>query len=74
MTALTKRENQVCKLIVEGLNNKEIADRLGTSTRTVEEQRKAVFKKSGVRNAVELTLAVYGIKQFGPVAAETEIA
>lgn len=52
---LTERQKAVCDLLIEGLSNKEISERLGISHRTVEEHRAEVFRKMGVRNAVELT-------------------
>lgn len=51
---LTERQQHVCDLLVLGLSSKEISARLGISPRTVEEHRAEVFRKMGVRNAVEL--------------------
>jgi two-component system response regulator DctR len=51
---LTSREREVMELIVAGLYNKVIADRLGIAVRTVEVHRARVFEKMGVRSAVEL--------------------
>lgn len=55
---LTERERDVMHLVVEGLPNKLIADRLGISVRTVEVHRARVFEKVGVRSAVELANAL----------------
>lgn len=52
--ALTTRQQAVCDLLILGLSSKEISARLGISRRTVEEHRAQVFRKVGVRNAVEL--------------------
>jgi DNA-binding NarL/FixJ family response regulator len=51
---LTKREMQILKLITEGVNNKEIADQLGKSIRTIETHRFNIMKKMKVNNVVEL--------------------
>lgn len=51
---LTERQQSVCDLLVLGLSSKEISARLGISHRTVEEYRAEVFRRKGVRNAVEL--------------------
>ena len=51
---LTERERDVMHLVVEGLPNKLIADRLDISTRTVEVHRSRVFDKMEVKSAVEL--------------------
>ena len=40
--------------IVQGLSNKEIAERFDKSIRTVETQRFKLMKKLGVKNVVEL--------------------
>ncbi len=51
---LTERESDVMRLVVAGLPNKLIADRLGISVRTVEVHRARVFDKMEVKSAVEL--------------------
>jgi len=51
---LTERERHVMALVVEGLPNKLIADRLDISVRTVEVHRARVFEKMEVKSAVEL--------------------
>lgn len=44
---LTKREGEVQEFIVRGLSNREIADRLGLSTRTVEGHIARLYQKTG---------------------------
>ncbi len=51
---LTEREADVMRLVLQGLPNKLIADRLGISVRTVEVHRARVFDKMEVKSAVEL--------------------
>lgn len=51
---LTPREREVFHLIAEGLTTKEIARKLGTSTKTAENHRTRVLGKLGVRNTAEL--------------------
>ena len=51
---LTERERNVMQLVLEGLPNKLIADRLNISIRTVEVPRARVFEKMEVKSAVEL--------------------
>ncbi|MEY9580972.1 DNA-binding CsgD family transcriptional regulator [Bradyrhizobium diazoefficiens] len=54
VAALTSKQRQVCELVAEGLSNKEIGVRLGIGHRTVEFHRAQVYRRLGVRNAVEL--------------------
>ena len=51
---LSKRETEVLRLIVEGLANKEIADRLQLSVRTAEKHRQRIMEKLGIHRATEL--------------------
>jgi two-component system response regulator DctR len=55
LSELTEREREVMALVVEGLPNKSIADRLDISVRTVEVHRSRIFDKMSVRSAIELT-------------------
>jgi two-component system response regulator DctR len=55
LAELTEREREVMVLVVEGLPNKSIADRLDISVRTVEVHRARIFDKMHVRSAIELT-------------------
>lgn len=54
LAELTDRERDVLGLVVEGLPNKLIADKLDISVRTVEVHRARVFDKMDVKSAVEL--------------------
>lgn len=51
---LTEREIEIIKLIVEGLSNKEIADKLFISPRTVDTHRTNLMKKLEVNNVAGL--------------------
>ncbi len=52
--ALTKRENEILKLVAEGKSNKQIAEELQLSVRTVETHRHNLIKKLGIKNASQL--------------------
>ena len=54
LAGLTEREQEVMRCVVDGLANKEMADTLGISVRTVEVHRARIVEKMGVRSAVEL--------------------
>lgn len=51
---LSPRENEVLSMILEGLLNKQIADKLDITVRTVEVHRAHIMEKMDARNAVEL--------------------
>lgn len=51
---LTQRELEIIKCISEDLVNKQIADRLFISERTVETHRKNIFRKTGVHSVLAL--------------------
>ncbi|MBV8659057.1 MAG: response regulator transcription factor [Burkholderiales bacterium] len=54
LAKLSARERQVMDRILAGKLNKQIADELGVTMRTVEVHRANVFAKMAVRSAVEL--------------------
>lgn len=57
---LTKREEEVARLVAEGATNREIARLLFLSPKTVERHVSNVFKKVGVRNRAELASRLSG--------------
>ena len=50
----TPREREVLRLVWGGLSNREIADRLGISSRTIEAHRASLMKKLRVANTAQL--------------------
>ncbi len=52
--ALTDREQEILQLIWSGLKNKEIAEQLKISVKTVEAHRANMMKKVRVSNAAQL--------------------
>ncbi len=50
----TTRERELIQLLAEGLSNKEAADKLGISVKTVETHRAAVMRKLGLHSIGEL--------------------
>ncbi|HSR89383.1 MAG TPA: response regulator transcription factor [Candidatus Udaeobacter sp.] len=54
-SALTAREQQVMEMLARSLTNREIAEQLEISVKTVDTHRGHVMKKLGLRNNSELT-------------------
>src|SRR6201998_4493991 len=52
---LTPREQEIVKLVAEGYTNKQIAETLVISEKTVERHRANILDKLGMRDRVELT-------------------
>ena len=60
---LTPREQQVLRLVEQGLKNREIARELGIRAGTVKIHLKHIFEKTGVRG--RYGLAIFGMKDKG---------
>lgn len=58
---LTQREREVMTLVVAGKLNKQIADELNISMKTVEAHRARVMEKMGVRTLAELVKAAMSV-------------
>ncbi|MER3446161.1 MAG: hypothetical protein C4291_04675 [Candidatus Dadabacteria bacterium] len=53
---LTKREEEILNLIVQGYRNKPIADKLFISENTVKNHIRNIFRKLGINNRLNLIL------------------
>jgi len=58
--SLTKREKEIISLVVDGLTNKEIADKLFISIRTVDSHKNNIMQKLNLKSSVDLVK--YAIK------------
>lgn len=56
LSELTERERAVAMAVAEGVSNKEVARRLNITERTVKAHLGAVFRKTGVRDRMQLLL------------------
>ncbi len=65
---LTKREEDVVALVVQGLTNREISSRLNLSGHTVKNYLFRVFEKLGVSSRVELVLYALDQRQPHPLS------
>ena len=54
LRGLTKRENEVLQLVVEGYTSKDVAQKLCLSPRTVDHHRAKLLKKFSLKNSADL--------------------
>jgi DNA-binding NarL/FixJ family response regulator len=60
-SVLSDRETQVACLVASGASNREIAEKLSITERTVKAHLSAVFEKLGLRDRLQLSLRVNGL-------------
>jgi DNA-binding NarL/FixJ family response regulator len=63
---LSARELQVAQAVAEGRSNKEVADLLSISERTVKAHLGSVFEKLGLRDRLQLVLFAASVRQQVP--------
>jgi DNA-binding NarL/FixJ family response regulator len=63
---LSTREMEVIALVVQGYKNRDIAQKLFISEKTVKNHLSAIFNKLGVADRLELTLYVFEKRMFSP--------
>ncbi len=66
LMALTPREREVARFAVDGLSDREIADRLSLSHHTVSQYIKRIYRKLDVGSRVALTRLLLGLPQSRP--------
>jgi len=62
ISELTPREKEVLELVAQGHSTKQVADKLGIGTRTVESHRVNMLKKMKVNNTAELVRRAIELK------------
>ena len=60
---LTKREEELCKYLVKGLNNQEISELMHLSSHTVKASISNILEKTGSKNRTHLAYML-GCKNF----------
>ncbi len=68
---LTQRERQICSVIAAGASNKEIAERLSITGRTVKAHLTNIFQKLGL--STRLQLAIYALEVPRPASDQSPI-
>ena len=69
---ITRRDQEVLKLLVQGCSNKEIAAELNISPRTVKQHLRTLFLRAGIkqgRKRVILATAIFEKEQLNNVAS-----
>lgn len=56
MNVLSEREQEVARYVAEGMSNREMADKMYVSLRTVKAHLSSIYEKTGLRNRLELGL------------------
>jgi DNA-binding NarL/FixJ family response regulator len=62
---LTRREDEVVRLVADGLKNREIAQKLKVKEHTIRNYIYRIFEKLGVSSRVELILCVFSQRERG---------
>jgi DNA-binding CsgD family transcriptional regulator len=62
---LTKREREIMGFIVQGMRNDEIATALYISVQTVKNNISAIYRKTGVKNRVQLGNVLRNYEESG---------
>ena len=57
---LTQREHEITNLLIQGLSNKKIADRLQITERTVKAHLNSIYHKTGIQGRLPLALLLHG--------------
>ena len=65
-TQLSRREMEVIQLVIQGYKNRDIAQKLFISEKTVKNHLSAIFNKLGVADRLELTLYAFERRLFPP--------
>lgn len=65
LSSLSPREREVLDELIRGHYNKNIADHLGITSRTVEFHRANIFEKMGVNSAIELAHKLGRLQPLG---------
>lgn len=70
LSSLSPRENEVLDELIRGHYNKNIADHLGITQRTVEFHRANIFEKMGVESAIELAHKLGRLTPMGNIGSQ----
>jgi DNA-binding NarL/FixJ family response regulator len=58
MNTLTRKERQIAILVAQGMTNKEIAQRLGSSPFAVRNQMRVIMRKLELKNRIQVAYLI----------------
>ena len=67
--SLTNKQRQICVMIADGIMNKNIADRMGTSINTIKTHRASITAKMGAKSLLDLSKKVNSLRNTGALSA-----
>lgn len=67
LESLTPRQREVCMLMMDGIMNKAIAERLNTSINTIKTHRTEIFRKMEANSLLDLVRKVDMLRTDGPL-------
>jgi DNA-binding NarL/FixJ family response regulator len=70
--APNQREQRVIELVAQGLKNKEVADKIGTTEHVIKNYLRTIYDKLGLWNRVELALWYEARRHEGVLIAQTQ--
>ena len=73
IASLSKREEEIARLVASGLSNSEVAQRLSLSRHTVKNYLFRVYEKLGISTRIELVLYVLS-KDQGTESEQNQVA
>jgi RNA polymerase sigma factor (sigma-70 family) len=74
IATLTPREREVFELVIRGMTNKEVANALGTTERTIKAHRHRVMEKMQVQSLAELVSLAERVGVFGGTSGNGQTA
>jgi DNA-binding NarL/FixJ family response regulator len=74
LDALTRRERSIMRLIAEGRTNRDAAEVLHLSPKTIEKHRANVMRKLGLRSVAELAMLAVEARLIEPPSAVRRFA
>ena len=72
--SLTNKQHEICQMIADGVMNKNIADRMGTSINTIKTHRASIIAKMGAKSLLDLSRKVNGLRNIGILSKRGSIS